>query len=156
MTMTLKVVRLLGGLGLAGMLAVASGQGLRAQQSQDPQDPQDAARAQAKERLISTRACVECDLVGVSFWKGADLRGVDLARAAMTGAGFYGADLSNANLAGADLSKAVLSFADLTNTNLAGANLEGAVLSGAKDASLATAKTNDTTVCPDGQAGPCR
>lgn len=156
MTMAFKVVRLLGGLGLAGMLAVLSGQVLGAQQGQDPQDPQEAARAQAKEKLLSTRACVECDLAGVSFWKGADLRGVDLARASMAGAGLYGADLSNANLAGADLSKAVLSFADLKNTNLAGANLEGAVLSGAKDASLATAKTNDTTVCPDGQAGPCR
>lgn len=155
MTMTFKVVRLLGGLGLAGMLALASGQVLGAQR-QDPQDPQEVARAQAKEKLLSTRACVECDLAGVSFWKGADLRGVDLARASMAGAGLYGADLSNANLAGADLSKAVLSFADLKNTNLAGANLEGAVLSGAKDASLATAKTNDTTVCPDGQAGPCR
>ncbi len=155
MTMAFKVVRLLGGLGLAGMLAVSSGQVLGAER-QDPQDAQDAARAQAKERLVSTRACVECDLAGVSFWKGADLRGVDLARASMAGAGLYGADLSNANLAGADLSKAVMSFADLKNTNLAGANLEGAVLSGAKDASLATAKTNDTTVCPDGQAGPCR
>lgn len=145
MTTTFKVVRLLGGLGLAAILAMATGQMLLAQ------GPHVAARA----KLLESHACDGCDLSGDSF-HAADLKGVSLAHANLTGAVFYKADLTNANLAGADLTKAALPYANLTNANLAGANLTGANLSNAIAADLTSAVTTETTTCPNGQAGPCR
>lgn len=135
----------------AVLAALFLGITLAAQAGQDPQ-----AAPTAKEKLLQSRACVECNLSGVGFEKGTNLRGVDVSGATMVGTILYGVDLTNANFAGADLSKAVLSFADLTNANLANVNLAGANLAAAKGADLSTAKTTDATVCPDGQSGPCR
>ncbi len=67
----------------------------------------------------------------------ADLRGIDLSKAAMTGAVFSRTDLEGANLEAAVLRKATLKNANLREAYLAGAdlqeaNLENADLEGAK------------------------
>ena len=67
----------------------------------------------------------------------ADLRGLDLSKAALAGAVLARADLEGANLAGANLQQAVLKSAilrgaDLTGADLTGALLENADLEGAK------------------------
>ena len=143
MTTVTRKVSLLWGIGLALVGAVVATAALAAQ------------GPSAKDQLLLTRACQKCDLSGAVL-SGLDLKGVDLTGANLAGASLYKSDLTNANLDGADLSKAVLTFADLSNTNIGAANLTGANLSGAKGAALAAATTTDTTICPDGQAGPCR
>ena len=60
----------------------------------------------------------------------ADLSGVDLSRANLSGANLLNADLSDAELSGANLSGANLYNADLRGANLSGANLLNADLSG--------------------------
>lgn len=107
-------------------------------------------------KVLATKTCAGCDLSGVMFVKGADLKGANLSGAKLIGAGFYGVDLTNANLQGADLSNAILTSADLSNANLGGANLSGANLAHAKGASLAAAITDGRTTCPGGEAGPCQ
>jgi uncharacterized protein YjbI with pentapeptide repeats len=107
------------------------------------------------EQTLASRACQKCDLAGANFMR-ADLKGVNLTDANAAGAMFYHANLTNAVLIGADLSKANLSFADLTNANLERANLKGANLAESIGAALAGATTDETTTCPNGQAGPCR
>ena len=71
--------------------------------------------------------------------------GYDTATHEMTGADFRGAFL-----AGTTLRKAALKDASFF-----GADLKGADLTGATDANLVGAVTNEQTICPGGQSGPC-
>lgn len=82
---------------------------------------------------------------------GSDLRGanlavaalnyVDLSNANLAGANLSGAELFETNLTGANLSGTNLAGADLSSTNLTGANLNSAILTGTKWGN---------TTCPDG------
>ncbi|MEB3268045.1 MAG: serine/threonine-protein kinase [Leptolyngbya sp.] len=92
--------------------------------------------------------------------QGADLKGANFGRADLTQASLRNANLgraylSNANLQGADLRGADLSYASLSQANLRGANLCGADLTGARisDDQLAMARTNWSTVYPNGKRG---
>ena len=84
-----------------------------------------------------------------------DFTGCDLRQAMMRNAKLGRSYLSSANLEGADLRGADLSFAHFKGTKLKGANLCGANLSNASISSeqLAQAKTNWTTVLPNGRRG---
>ncbi|MEA5471221.1 serine/threonine-protein kinase [Spirulina sp. 06S082] len=75
----------------------------------------------------------------------ANLRNANLVRAY-----FSGADLEEADLRGADLSHANFSQANLNKANLCGANLTGAKIT---EQQLAVAKTNWSTVMPEGRKG---
>ena len=75
--------------------------------------------------LLSTNACVDCDLSGV------DLTGEDLTFADLSGADLSGANLSGIELFEALLVGAILSGANLSNTDLRGADLTGADLTNA-------------------------
>jgi len=93
----------------------------------------------------------------------ADLSGVNFGRADLTQASLRGANLgrayfTNANLQNADLRGANLHYATLSNANLKGTNLCGADLTGAKvsDDQLALARTNWSTVYPNGKRGLMR
>jgi serine/threonine protein kinase, bacterial len=129
----------------------------------------------SRSKLTETDFC-QANLVGASFQGSimtqAKLNGANLSQAKMQRAILTKADLGGACLAQADLREATLQFAylskaDLTGANLSGANLKGAYLSqanlrganlcgadlkGAKvtDEQLATAKTNWSTIRPDG------
>jgi uncharacterized protein YjbI with pentapeptide repeats len=102
-------------------------------------------------RLLSTNACSQCDLSGVSLSRAslksaylsrANLRGADLNQAYLKSADLshanlqetqlYRADLSNSNLGGADLSDANLVEAIVSNADLGAANLSRADLHGAR------------------------
>ena len=63
-------------------------------------------------RLITTKACVGCDLTE------ANLSGANLSKANLSGTNLSGANLSGANLTGANLSRANLGGANLTGANL--------------------------------------
>ena len=78
----------------------------------------------------------------------ADLSGVDLSRANLSGANLLNADLSDADLSGANLSGANLYNADLRGANLSGANLLNADLSGV-DLSGAKNIPYIPMVCPE-------
>lgn len=91
------------------------------------------------ERLKATGSCPGCDLIG------AELQGTQLVNA----------DLSGANLTDADLYTANLSGANLSGANLDGANLRWVNMTGATGAVFGTASTDQRTICPDGNAGPC-
>ena len=129
----------------------------------------------SRSKLVETDFC-QANLVGASFQGAimtqAKLNGANLSQAKMQRAILTKADLGGACLAQADLREATLQFAymsksDLSGANLSGANLKGAYLSqanlrganlcgadlkGAKvtDEQLATAKTNWSTIRPDG------
>lgn len=77
----------------------------------------------------------------------------NLNRAVLRNANLFKAYFNYANLEGADLRGANLSHACLSNANLRGANLCGADLTGAvvSDEQLATARTNWSTVYPNGR-----
>jgi serine/threonine-protein kinase len=92
------------------------------------------------------------DLTGANFGR------ADLAQASLRGANLGRAYFSNANLQGADLRGANLNYATLSNANLRGANLCGADLTGARvtNEQLATARTNWSTVYPNGKRGLMR
>ncbi|MBW6519827.1 MAG: pentapeptide repeat-containing protein [Desulfoarculaceae bacterium] len=102
--------------------------------SGDTPDP--AAEAEKnRERLLETKRCYGCSLVGVDL-AGKDLGGADLESADLTGSNLRGADLEKANLKGAllvrvDLRNTDLRRADLYKANLSGADLTGARLDGA-------------------------
>jgi len=89
------------------------------------------------------------DLTDASFGQ-ASLKRANLRDATLVRAYFNNADLEGADLRGADLS-----YAHISNTNLKSANLCGANLSGAKvtEEQLAQAKTNWSTVFPNGRRG---
>lgn len=105
----------------------------------------------AKKRLLNTKECVGCNLVGAKLsianledanledanleganLFGANLNGANLGSANLEGANLFGADLNGANLFNVKLSNANLNGAKLEGANLNGANLEGAKLEGAK------------------------
>jgi serine/threonine protein kinase, bacterial len=85
----------------------------------------------------------------------ADFGRASLSQAVLKNANLARAYLSYADLAGADLRGANLSYAYLSNANLRGANLCGADLTGAKisDEQLALARTNWSTIHPNGKRG---
>lgn len=116
---------------LIGGVILASGMLAGAAKASDPADVA---------KLMETRSCANCDL------SEANLAGWTLEKA----------DLSGANLRDANLYKITLTSADLTGADLSGANLSGAKLAGAKGAVLAGAMTDPKTICPDGNAGPCK
>lgn len=91
-------------------------------------------------QLKETRKCENCDL------NGAFLDNVNL----------NGANLTSADLRGASLYLTKLEKANLTYALLEGANLNGANLKGAIGANLTGANTNERTICPSGQFGPCQ
>ena len=152
MTKTASVGRVVLGVAFVATLSM----GHRAVAAQDQNPPQQDARAAAVARVLESKACQQCDLSGAAFEKDADLKAADFTGAKLIGTFFYRTDLTNANFSNADLSKANFSLANLSNANFGGANLDGATLTGATSANLAGATTTATTVCPDGQAGPCR
>ncbi|MFH7242557.1 MAG: pentapeptide repeat-containing protein [Spirulina sp.] len=93
-------------------------------------------------------------------FQGSDLSHANFGRASLTKANLRNAKLIKAyfhyaNLEGADLRGANLAQACLSNANLRGANLCGADLTGAlvTDEQLATARTNWSTVLPNGRRG---
>jgi uncharacterized protein YjbI with pentapeptide repeats len=90
-------------------------------------------------KLKSTGSCVGCDLFGENL-SGIQAQNADLTNANLGEASFYGGNLSGANLSGAILD---------------GANLKMTNLSGAQGVIFGTALTDERTVCPNGQAGPC-
>lgn len=89
------------------------------------------------------------ELSSANFGK-ADLSQAILRNARLGRAYFNFANLENSDLRGADLSYACLSNANLRGANLCGADLTGAVIS---EEQLATAKTNWSTVYPNGKRG---
>jgi uncharacterized protein YjbI with pentapeptide repeats len=91
------------------------------------------------QQLVTTRVCPGCDL------HNATIIDKNLNRA----------NLKGANLSGANLYKTTLHNAQLKGANFAGAALFGADLTGATNANLAGAKTDASTKCPNGNAGPC-
>jgi len=129
----------------------------------------------SRSRLIETDFC-QSDLTGASFqgslmtqarFNGSNLSQAKMQRAVLVKADLGGACLVQADLREANLQSAYMSKADLSGANLSGANLKGAYLSqanlrganlcgadlkGAKvsDEQLAFAKTNWTTIRPDG------
>jgi|GEM_PF-1421242 len=111
--------------------------------------------------LISTNACVDCDLEDVDLTgndltfsdltgadlSGANLSGIELFEALLTGANLSGADLSSADLRGTDLTSANLSNANLNNADLSSADLPFANLTGADitDADFSLADLTNAT-----------
>lgn len=101
----------------------------------------------------------QAKLLSANF-QGSDLTNANFGRASLSRANLRNAKLVKAyfhyaNLEGADLRGANLSQACLSNANLRGANLCGADLSGAlvTEEQLATARTNWSTVMPNGRRG---
>jgi uncharacterized protein YjbI with pentapeptide repeats len=140
---------------LVGSIVASASLGYRVFAAQNPPTPQEV-KAAALAQLVEKKACQQCDLSGTSFTTEMGLRGADLAGAKLVGTSFYRLDLTNANFSDADLTNAVFSLSDVTNVNFGNANLDGANLARTTGASLTGAKTTETTVCPDGQHGPCR
>ncbi len=70
--------------------------------------------------------------LGFADFIDADMEGVILNEASLTGANLRGVRLNGARLVGADLTHANLTGADLRDADLRGASLEGATLTGAK------------------------
>ncbi len=92
------------------------------------------------QQLRATGKCTLCDL------SGAQLSGVNLQGADLTGSDLHDAQLYGTNLRGAKLA----------GTIFQGADLKMADLTGATDAALAGAITDERTICPSGDAGPCQ
>jgi uncharacterized protein YjbI with pentapeptide repeats len=87
----------------------------------------------------ATKNCPGCDLKNAQLG-GFQAQNANLINADLSDATFYGGSLKGADLTGAILDR----------TNLAMTDLSGAV-----GAILATAITDERTVCPNGAAGPC-
>ena len=118
---------------------------------------------------ISLQDLQDANLSGVNFHhsrmikinlQGADLSstdftGCDLRQASLRNANLGRSYLSSANLEGADLRGADLSYAQFKDTKLKGANLCGANLGNSTitEEQLAQAKTNWSTVLPNGRRG---
>lgn len=120
---------------------------------------------------------------GSTIFAGSTLDGVvapgvrlaNVASSTAIGANFAGADMSGLHASGSDLSKAdfsnaTMTYGDLTRVKFTGANLTGANLTGspinaadfhyanltgAKIDNIAYATTDQSTICPSGQTGPC-
>lgn len=97
---------------------------------------------------------IKINLQGANL-SSSDFTGCDLRQGMFRNANLGRSYLSSANLEGADLRGANLSYAQFRNTKLKGANLCGANLSHASisEDQLAQAKTNWTTVLPNGRRG---
>ena len=100
-----------------------------------------------------------CRMIKINF-QGADLSstdftGCDLRQGMLRNANLGRSYLSDANLEGTDLRGADLSYAHCKGTKLKGANLCGANLTNANitEEQLALAKTNWTTILPNGKRG---
>ena len=100
-----------------------------------------------------------CRMIKINF-QGADLSsadftGCDLRQGVLRNANLGRSYLSDANLEGTDLRGADLSYAQCKDTKLKGANLCGANLTNANitEEQLALAKTNWTTILPNGKRG---
>lgn len=89
------------------------------------------------------------DLSRANFGK-ADLSQATLRNACLERAYFNCANLQGADFRGANLAHACLSSANLRGANLCGADLTGALVS---DEQLATARTNWSTIYPNGKRG---
>ncbi len=89
------------------------------------------------------------DLTKANFGR-ANLSRAILRNAKLVKAYFHYANLEGADLRGANLAQACLSNANLRGANLCGADLTGALIS---DDQLATARTNWSTVMPNGRRG---
>ena len=107
-------------------------------------------------QLQETGECPGCNL------SAEELGGMNLEDADLAGASLLATSLYKTNLQMADLSGADLTGADFTEANLGAANLGNAFLyavdlssANLEHANLAGASTDDTTICPDGQVGPC-
>lgn len=105
---------------------------IKAENSDKGSDTNSAAETTKNlERLLETKRCYACSLVGVDL-TGKNLDSVDLEGADLTGSTLEGVDLGNANLKGTKLVKVNLRNADLRGADLYKANLSGADLTGAK------------------------
>lgn len=128
-----------------------------------------SGRRDFAQKDISLQDLQKANLSGVNFhhsrmikinFQGADLSstdftGCDLRQGMFRNANLGRSYLTSANLEGADLRGADLSFAQFKGTQLKGANLCGANLSNAtiSEEQLAQAKTNWTTILPNGRRG---
>ena len=128
-----------------------------------------SGRRDFAQKDVSLQDLQKANLSGVNFhhsrmikinFQGADLSstdftGCDLRQAMLRNANLGRSYLSSANLEGADLRGADLSYAHFKGTKLKGANLCGANLNNASitEEQLAQAKTNWTTVLPNGRRG---
>jgi uncharacterized protein YjbI with pentapeptide repeats len=87
------------------------------------------------ERLLDTKKCYGCNLVGVDLTgedlESADLEAADLTDAVLVKADLEDANLKQANLTNADLTGADLDAADFYKANLTNANLSDATVEGA-------------------------
>ena len=83
------------------------------------------------------------------------LAGCDLQNVRLVDRNLNFALLAGANLQGAVLTGTTLRGAALKGASFFGADLKGTDLTGATDANLAGAVTNELTICPSGQPGPC-
>ncbi|PTN37590.1 pentapeptide repeat-containing protein [Desulfonatronum sp. SC1] len=108
------------------------------------------------DQLRDSNQCPKCDLSGANLsgvrlnradLSGANLRNADLSWANLNGAGLVGADLSNADLSNANLSWSDLRGANLTEATLTRANLTGSKLSGVT--------WIDGRECAEGSIGVC-
>lgn len=116
---------------------------------------QEAAVNPNVEKLLTTRACRDCDFSKTTLVN-KDLSGVDLTGATFEGGGLYSCNLTGANLSGVNFRDALLRRSDLKDVIWAGSDLSGADVSFAQNASLLAAGTTPTTTCPDLSSGPCR
>jgi uncharacterized protein YjbI with pentapeptide repeats len=107
-----------------------------------------------RDALVKDRSCVGCNLRETSL-SGLNLTEVDLSGADLRDSNLYLTNFTKANLSGANLSGANLSKASLVGANLENTNLNLANLKDAKVLTLKGALTGTTTICPDGQNGPC-
>jgi len=93
--------------------------------------PIQAENSNQLNRLLSTKECVGCNLVGVDL-TGAHLVGVDLRNANLQGAILVNANLEGADLSGANLQSANFTAAFVSGTNFSNANLTKVNFSQAK------------------------
>ncbi|MBE9169456.1 pentapeptide repeat-containing protein [Pleurocapsales cyanobacterium LEGE 06147] len=115
---------------------------------------QDLQKANLAEVNFQQSRLIKVNLQGADLTS-ADLSGADLRQAMLRNANLGRAYLNFANLEGTDLRGADLSFAHLKDAKLKGANLCGANLTNTDitQQQLAQAKTNWTTILPNGKRG---
>jgi cytochrome c551/c552 len=92
--------------------------------------PAHAFSADDLEQLVSTRACVGCDLQDVDL-RGANLSRVNLEQANLSRANLMAVDLSGANLQEAVLDEALMYAVNLSDANLRGVSVYRTALGGA-------------------------
>ena len=115
---------------------------------------QDLQKADLSEVNFRHSRMIKINLQGADL-SSTDFTGCDLRQAMLRNANLGRSYLSSANLEGADLRGADLSYAHFKGTKLKDANLCGANLTNASitEKQLAQAKTNWTTVMPNGRRG---